>query len=192
MQRASGGRDFENVGLARLTWINLRNPEIRNATIGALEKQDLEAFKRWHDRPFQPKLKKLQQARSQDYRDAYSRFQAYRSDLIARQQNERRELQSMWRRIPRENSGHARSNERPTDREGTGALVELRARMQGNPAKNQAHLAALTKEALSRAERPTEVQQSGSNAQSKAKDALSALHSRSHRTHDSRSEERER
>ncbi|MGZ2258545.1 relaxase/mobilization nuclease domain-containing protein [Roseobacter sp. A03A-229] len=192
MQRASGERDFKKTGLARLTWINLRNPELRNATIGALEKQDLEAFKRWHDRPFQPKLKKLQQARSQDYRDAYSRFQADRSDLFARQQTERSELQSMWRGNRNENGGPARRIKGPADREDTRALVALRAGMQGNPMTNQAHVAEFTKGASARTERSSETLHGGSSVQSKAKDSLSAMRTRSHRTHERRSEERER
>ena len=192
MQRASGDKDFKNTGLARLTWINLRNPELRNATIGALEKQDLEAFKRWHDRPFQPKLKKLQQARSQDFGDIFSRFQADRSSLIARQQTERGELSSMWRTNRAENVGPARRKNGSVDREGARALVTLRGGMQQAKVKNHWYGSELKQESLPTAGRDSEAKQRGSGAQTKAKSVLANLRTRSHGAHRIRSEDRER
>jgi len=51
LQRASGDPAFKDIGLAKLTWVNLQNARLRNATILSLEKQHLANFKDWYDRP---------------------------------------------------------------------------------------------------------------------------------------------
>ena len=173
MQRASGERYFKNVGLARLTWINLQNPELRNATLAALEKQELQAFKRWYDRHFQPKLKELQQTRSQGYHEAYSRFQVDRSDLIARQQAERSELQSIWRSTGPKNERRASQNNRLVDGNGTAPLEALRAGMQGNESKDRQH--SVSRAADSPGQSFVRIAERGKR--SKATDALSRLRS---------------
>ncbi len=192
MQRASGERYFKNGGLARLTWINLQNPELRNATTAALEKQELQSFKRWYDRPFQPKLKELQQARSQGYREAYSRFQADRGDLIARQQTERGELQAMWRGNRNKNGEQAQRNERLDYRKGSLPLASVREGMEGVPARIQAYSADIDKEKSPRASGRGEASERGPNSYRAAKEALATMRSRSHPTQRTRSEDRQR
>ncbi|MEM8691857.1 MAG: relaxase/mobilization nuclease domain-containing protein [Pseudomonadota bacterium] len=63
MQRTSGDPAFKDVGLAKLIWVNLRNPELRNATIMTLEKQELKHFKNWYDRPLNRRMDRLKVAR---------------------------------------------------------------------------------------------------------------------------------
>lgn len=141
MQRSSGDPAFKKVGLARLTWINLQNPELRNATVGALEKQHLEAFKRWHGQSFKPRQKQLRQERSQAYRDAYGRFREERIELLARQKGERADLKSMWRSNSSENKGRAYQGNRSKKSNSINSLEALRMRMKGKEMEVQQRVA---------------------------------------------------
>lgn len=181
MQRASGDQKFKYVGLARLTWINLQNPELRNATIRALEKQELEAFKRWHDQPIMPKLKQLQEGRSQDYRDAYAGFQADRRDLMTRQKIERDELQSKWRNTRRETGRPDLQNERSTKRDREGPLENLRTRMEGKRMESQREVAGLGRSSAA-----------GSENRLRARNALAALRSQGSFNEKAKSPDRDR
>ncbi|WP_405402750.1 relaxase/mobilization nuclease domain-containing protein [Paracoccus sp. Ld10] len=92
----------ESAGLAKLTWANLRDPELRNSTFAPAKEQDRKIFKRWYDAPLQPKIDRLNEFRSQSYREHHSRFQKDRQDLMARQNVERQQIKDAWRSIPRE------------------------------------------------------------------------------------------
>ncbi|WP_227269846.1 hypothetical protein [Roseobacter weihaiensis] len=115
LQRASGDAAFKDVGLSRLAWVNLRNAKLRNATIQALEKNELKAFKKWYDRPLNQCLEKLRQARSKGYRDLYAKLQEERADLISRQKMERGDLNSKWRDAGRQAEREARQKARSND-----------------------------------------------------------------------------
>ncbi|GFE52104.1 hypothetical protein So717_38570 [Roseobacter cerasinus] len=146
------GQPGEALRLAKLTWVNLQNARLRNATILGLEKQHLANFKDWYDRPLRRRLERLSAARAQDHRDLYARFQDERADLIARQKVERGELQSQWRRTERRND---------------------RGLQQGTR-RQRAKEKAVAKDQGAAAERSL---QDESSAQSKAKDALEGLRS---------------
>ena len=152
LQSASGDPAFKDIGLAKLTWVNLQNARLRNATILGLEKQHLANFKDWYDRPLRRRLDRLSAARAQDHRDLYGRFQDERADLIARQKVERGELQSKWR-----------TTERRIDRG-----------LRHNTRQQRAKEKAVAKDQGAEAVRSLQDQLV---AKSKAKDALAALRS---------------
>ena len=138
MQRTSGDPAFKDVGLAKLTWVNLRNPELRNATIMTLEKQELEHFKNWFDRPLNRRMERLKVARSQDYRDLYATFQDERADLIARQKVERSELRLQWRNAGQRKNRAAQQDNRVSDNGAARSLRTLRAGMKERKVNNYA------------------------------------------------------
>ncbi|MEL6666962.1 MAG: relaxase/mobilization nuclease domain-containing protein, partial [Pseudomonadota bacterium] len=136
LQRASGDPAFKDIGLAKLTWLNLQNARLRNKTILSLEKQHLANFKDWYDRPLRRRLDRLSAARAQDHRDLYARFQNERADLIVVQKAERRELQSQWRNTERRNDRGMRQCTRAADDGAARSLQTLRTGMEGRKMKN--------------------------------------------------------
>lgn len=131
LQRASGDPAFRGVGLAKLTWINLRHPRLRNRTILALEKGELKNFKNWYNRPLNRRLERLKEERGQKFRDLYASFQDERSNLIRRQKVERDELQSQWRSTGREAKVQARQDGRTSETKAVRTLKTPRADMEG-------------------------------------------------------------
>ena len=137
LQRASGDQAFKDIGLAKLTWVNLQNARLRNATILGLEKQHLTNFKDWYDRPLRRRLDGLSAARAQDHRDLYARFQDERADLITRQKMERGELQSQWRSTERRNDRGVRRETRAASDGAARSLETLRTGMEGREMNNE-------------------------------------------------------
>lgn len=136
LQSASGDAAFKDIGLAKLTWVNLQNARLRNATIHGLEKQHLASFKDWYDRPLRRRLDRLSAARAEDHRDLYARFQDERADLIARQKVERGELQSQWRGSERQNDRGVRQETRAASHGAARSLQTLRTGMEGRKMNN--------------------------------------------------------
>ena len=136
LQRASGDSAFKDIGLAKLTWVNLQNARLRNATILGLEKQHLANFRDWYDRPLRRRLDRLGAARAQDHRDLYARFQDERTDLITRQKVERGELQSQWRSTERRNDRGVRQDTRAAGDGVARPLQTLRGGMEGRMMNN--------------------------------------------------------
>jgi hypothetical protein len=136
LQRASGDPAFKDIGLAKLTWVNLQNARLRNATILGLEKQHLAHFKDWYDRPLRRRLDRLNASRAQEHRDLYARLQDERADLIARQQVERGELQSQWRSVGRGNDRGLRQKKRAAGDGVARPLQTLRTGMEGRKMNN--------------------------------------------------------
>ena len=136
LQRASGDPAFKDIGLSKLTWVNLQNARLRNATILGLEKQHLANFKDWYDRPLRRRLDRLSAARGQDHRDLYARFQEERADLITRQKVERGELQSQWRSTERRNDRGARQDTRAAGDGAARPLQTLSDGMEGRKMNN--------------------------------------------------------
>lgn len=136
MQRACGDPAFKDIGLTKLTWINLRNAELRNATIFILEKEHLDHFKNWYNRPLNRRLERLGAARAKDYRDLYARFQDERADLIARQKVERGELQSLWRNAERRNERDLGHDNRSAEDGSARSLQTLRTGRVGRKMNN--------------------------------------------------------
>ncbi|GIT93123.1 hypothetical protein JANAI62_35930 [Jannaschia pagri] len=136
LQRTSGDPAFKDIGLAKLTWVNLQNARLRNATILGLEKQHLANFKDWYDRPLRRRLDRLSAARAQDHRDLYSRFQGERAELITRQKVEREELQSQWRSTERRNDRGVRRETRAASDGAARSLQTLRTGMEGRKMNN--------------------------------------------------------
>ncbi|WP_420862598.1 relaxase/mobilization nuclease domain-containing protein [Algirhabdus cladophorae] len=136
LQRASGDRAFKDIGLAKLTWVNLQNARLRNATILGVEKQHLANFKDWYDRPLRRNLDRLSAARAQDHRDLYARFQDERADLITRQKVECGALQSQWRSTERRNDRVVRQETRAAGNGEPRSLQTLRDGMEGRKMNN--------------------------------------------------------
>lgn len=136
LQRASGDPAFKDIGLAKLTWVNLQNARLRNATILSLEKQHLANFKDWYDRPLHRRIDRLNAARVQDHRDLYARFQDERADLIARQKVERGELQSQWRGSERRNGRDVQQETRAVRDMAARSLQTHRTGMEGRKMNN--------------------------------------------------------
>ena len=136
LQRASGDPAFKDIGLAKLTWVNLQNARLRNATILGLENQHLANFKDWYDRPLRRRLDRLSAARAPDHRDLYSRFQDERADLITRQKAERGELQSQWRSTERQNDRGVRQYRRAASDGAARSLQTPRTGMEGRKMNN--------------------------------------------------------